>query len=133
MGGINVGRWLAGGIVASLIIFVIEGATRPFYADTVSAVLQAHNLSFEMSAQAMVWAIIMCLLLGFALVFFYVLARPRLGPGPRTAVIVAVALFLASYGSTLIGYHMIGLYSGNLLAMWAVQGLVEMIIAAVAG
>jgi len=70
---------------------------------------------------------------GLVAVFFYAAARPRFGPGVRTAVIVGFALYCGSYLLVLIGYHMIGLYPDDLLLIWAVQGLVETILATLAG
>jgi hypothetical protein len=77
MGGINVGRWLAGGVVAA--------------------------------------------------------ARPRFGPGPMTAVMVAVALWAGGYLLTLIGYGMMGMFPTGLLVWWGAVALVEMIMGALAG
>lgn len=133
MSGINVGRWLAGGVVAGLVIWLIEGAASVLYMDDMRAALDAHGITFEMSAAMWVLSILVSLLLGLALVFFYAAARPRFGPGPRTAVIVAVGLWVAGYLLSLIGYYMLGLYPGGMLVLWGVIGLVEMIVAAVAG
>jgi hypothetical protein len=66
-------------------------------------------------------------------VFFYAAARPRLGPGPKTATTVAVALWFASYLVSLLGYQMIGLYPKSMLALWGLVGLIELIAAAMVG
>jgi hypothetical protein len=73
------------------------------------------------------------LLVGLTLVFFYAAARPRFGPGPKTAIIVAVVLWFGGYLINIVGYGMVGLYPTSMLAIWAVQGLVEMVIAALVG
>ncbi len=39
---------------------------------------------------------------GFFCSAFYAVARPRLGPGPKTAIIVGTALYLIKYGLGLI-------------------------------
>lgn len=45
--------------------------------------------------------------------FLYAAARPRFGAGPKTAVIVAVAMWAGGYLLSLVGYHMLGLYPGG--------------------
>ena len=105
MGGINVGRWLAGGIVAGLIMWVIEGAASMLYMADMEAALEEHNLTaMEMS-----------------------------GPGPKTDVIVAVVMWICAYLFSLLGYQMLGLYPGSMLVTWGVIGIVEIIIAALVG
>ena len=37
MGGFNVGRWLAGGVVAAIVVWVIEGVSAIFYMDEMEA------------------------------------------------------------------------------------------------
>ena len=75
----------------------------------------------------------MSLIVGLSLVFFYAVARPRFGPGPKTAVTIAVALWIAGYLVSLLGYHMIGLFPTSMLALWGLVGLIEVIVAAMVG
>jgi len=133
MGGINVGRWLAGGVVAGILIWLLEGLGSVFYMSQMEEAFAAHNLSMEMSAGMIVLTILVSLIAGLTIIFFYAVGRSRFGPGPKTAVIVAVALWFGGYLVSLIGYHMIGLYPGHLLVHWGLIGLVEMIIAALVG
>jgi hypothetical protein len=133
MAGINVGRWVAGGVAAGVVVWLLEGAASVLYMNDMQAALQRLGLSFEMSAAMWVLSVVVSLITGFALVFFYAAARPRFGPGPKTAVIVAVALWLSGYLLSLIGYYMIHIYPTGMLAQWGVAGLVEMIIAALVG
>lgn len=133
MGKINVGRWLAGGVVAGIIVWLLEGVGALLYMDDMEAALQAHNLAMEMSAGLMLLTVVISLLLGLMMVFFYAASRPRFGPGPKTAIIVAVVLWFGGTLLTLIGYGMIGLYPTGMLVIWGVQGLVEMIVASLVG
>ncbi len=133
MGGINVSRWIAGGVVAGILIWVFEGIGSVFYMSEMEATLASHNLSMEMSAGILVLSILVSLIVGLTIVFFYAVGRSRFGPGPKTAVIIAVVLWIGGYLVSLIGYHMVGLYSGHLLIHWGLIGLVEMIIAALVG
>jgi len=133
MAGINVGRWIGGGLAAGLVVWLLEGAASVLYMDDMQAALERLGLSMEMNAAMWVLSVVVSLILGFALVFFYAAARPRFGPGPRTAVIVAVGLWASGYLLSLTGYYMLGIYPTSMLVMWGVVGLVEMIVAALVG
>ena len=97
------------------------------------AALTAHNMTMEMSAGMWVLTIVVSMIVGLTLVFFYAAVRPRFGPGPKTATLVAVVLWIGGYLLSLIGYGMIGLYPSTMLARWGLTGLIEMIVAANAG
>jgi len=133
MGGINVTRWLAGGVVAGIVMWVSEGAASMLYAEEMQTVMESLGLSMEMSAGAWVMTVLMSLLTGLVLVFFYAAARPRFGPGPKTATIVAIALFLGGMLVSLMGHAMMGLFPTRLVLIWGSIGLVEMILVSLAG
>jgi hypothetical protein len=133
MQGINVGKWVIGGLIAGMLVWLIEGAASVFYMDEMQRALQEHNLSMDMSLTMFLLSILVSLIVGFALVFFYAAARPRFGPGPKTAVIVAVALWVGGYLLNLLGYRMIGLFPAGMLVLWGAIGLVEMILAGILG
>ena len=133
MGGINVGRWLAGGVAAAVVIFAVEGVSSVFYLDQMMASLADHGLGMEMSGSAMAMTVLVSLISGLVLIFFYSAARPRFGPGPKTAILVAVVLWCGGYFLSLVGYQMVGMYPTGMLVMWGIVGIVEMIIAALVG
>lgn len=133
MKGINLTRWLIGGVVAGILIWLFEGAASMLYYEQMQAALEARGLAMEMSAKVFAISILISLLAGLTLVFFYAAARPRFGPGPKTALIVAVALFLGSYLISLLGYELLGLVPTRLLVIWGVIGLTEMILATLVG
>lgn len=133
MAGINWGRVLAGGLVAGIVTFILEGLASQLYIEDMQASLEAHNLSMEMTPTGWVLPLLVSLLGGVVMIFFYAAVRPRFGPGPRTAVIVAFALWLGGYVLSLLGYAVLGLFPASLLTLWGVIGLVELILAALAG
>jgi len=133
MGGINVARWLAGGVTAAVVTSVLEGIASLFYMDPMISSLEALGLTMEMTAVGWVLALLVSLIGGMVLIFFYAAARPRFGPGPQTAILVAIAMWFGGYLLSLVGYHMIGLYPLSMLVMWGAVGLVELILAALAG
>lgn len=133
MGGINVTRWLLAGIAAGIVVWVLEGAGTFFYMGDMEAALAAHNMTFEMSTGVWVLTVVISMIVGLTLVFFYAAVRPRFGPGPKTAILVAVVLWISGYLLPLIGYDMIGLYPKSMLTLWGLVGLIEMIVAAYVG
>lgn len=133
MSGINVNRWLAGGVAAGALIWILEGLGSFIYMEDMQAALEAHNLSWEMSGAVLFITIVVSLIAGLTLIFFYAAARPRFGPGPKTAVIVAVVLWVGGHFLSLMGYHMLGLFPSGMLVLWGIVGLVEMILAALLG
>jgi len=133
MGGINVGRWLAGGVAAAVVIFALEGVSSVFYLDQMMASLAALGLEMEMSGSAMAMTVLVSLITGLVLIFFYAAVRPRFGPGPKTAVLVAVVLWFGGSLLSLVGYQMVGIYPTGLLVTWGIVGIAEMIIAALVG
>ncbi len=133
MGTINVGRLVLGGVVAGIVIWIIEGMASVMYMDEMQAAMESHGLSMDMIAGVFLMTVVVSLLAGLVLVFFYAAARPRFGPGPKTAVIVAVALWVAAVFLSLMGYQMLGLFPDRMLMTWGVIGFVEWNLAALAG
>jgi hypothetical protein len=133
MSGVNVQRWLLGGIVAGVLMWVLEGLAGLAYMADMRAALEAHGLSVEMGGVTLGISVVVSLISGLTLTFFYVAARPRFGPGPKTAVLVAFALWVGGYLLSLLGYQMLGLFPRGLLVLWGVTGLLEMILAALVG
>ncbi len=133
MGGIDTKRWLLGGLAAGVLIWLIEGLASLLYMADMKTALEAHGLAMEMSVGAVVTSVIVSLIAGLTIVFIYAMARARLGPGPRTAVIVAVAFFVGSTLLSILGFRMLGLFPDGMLLTWAVVGLVEAVLAALLG
>jgi hypothetical protein len=133
MSGINVGRWVAGGVAAGVVIWLIEGGASFLYMEDMESALQAHGLAMEMNLGAWALSVLVSLLVGLTLIFFYAAARPRFGPGPRTAIMVAVALWIGGYVVSILGYQMMDLFPAGMLALWAVVGLVELLVAGLVG
>jgi len=133
MGGINVGRWLASGFAASVVVFLVEGMASVFYMDEMETSLEALGITMEMSTSGWIMAILVSLIVGMTIMFFYVAARPRFGPGPKTAILAGTVIWLCGNVLALIGYQMIGIYPTSMLVMWGGIGLVEMNLAALVG
>lgn len=133
MGNLNWGRLLLSGLIAGVILWLLEGAASLLYLADMQAAMTAHNLSMEMGAATWILSICVSLLTGVGLVWLYASILPRYGAGLKTAVVAGVALWLVAYVPSLLGYGMMGLFPNGMLALWALIGLVELVVAAAVG
>ena len=133
MAGIRVGRVIAGGLVTGLIINIGETILNvPLAGAEMEQALAARNLP-PVGAGAIGYFVVMCFLLGILIVWMYAAMRPRLGPGPKTAVIVAALAWFMTLvwsGGTQVAMGIIPL---KLTLFGLAWGLGEMVIASLAG
>jgi hypothetical protein len=133
MGGINVARVLIGGIVAGVVanagdylveqVILVEDGTQ---------LAQRLNLDpAQVQASATTW-IVGSFIYGILLVFAYAAMRPRFGPGPRTAVIAAVTLYLP-ITVVLMGFMSMGIFVQDAFMRSAGLHLVTALAASLAG
>lgn len=133
MGKINWARVLAGGLLAGFIINAAEAFT--------NGVVLGHDWEEAMKAlgrQPMgpsVYAmfIIGGFVAGISAVWLYAVARPRFGPGPKTAACTGFAFWVIGYALPTLGQWAFNLFPGRLLIIGALAGLVEIILASLAG
>ena len=132
MGKINWGRVIAGGIVAGIIINIFEYVTngRVLAADWAAAM---QNLGRQMPASAVPIFIVWGFLVGISAIWLYAAARARFGAGPGTAVLTGFAYWVIGYlFPNLLSWAM-ALFPSRLLAITTIVGLVELILASLAG
>jgi len=95
MGKINWGRVIAGGLIAGLVLNVVDWLT---YGVWLKPDLDAAMAAMGRPAGAMDKAIpifvLVDFLYGIGLLWLYAAIRPRYGPGPKTAVIAGLALWV---------------------------------------
>jgi len=129
---INWGRVLLGGVVAGIVMNVIEYV---FHTYVIAA--QETEVMKALNAHMMNGAIPVFLALGFVTgivtIWLYAAARPRYGAGAKTAVLIAIAVWIIAYAIPNIGVAFEGLYPLRLMCEGLVVGLVEAIVATVAG
>ena len=133
MSGINFRRVILGGFVAGLVAnafdFVI---TSYLMATEFSAMLARLNVS-ESAVQSWIPAFAAAdFAWGFLLVFTYVAIRPRFGPGPRTAVVSGIMLWLAFAIAVLI-LMAIGLHTVQSYLKSSALYLLSAVVSSVAG
>ena len=133
MGKINWTRVLLGGLVAGLIINVFEFITNGvFLADEWEAAMKSTGASAPGSG-AMMTLTIWGFLMGIAAVWLYAAARPRFGPGVKTAVMTGFAFWLLSSALSALDEAATGIYPVRLVTILALVCLVQNIVASVAG
>jgi len=133
MGKINIGRVVLGGLLAGVVLnigeFVLNVA---LLEEQWKAAMESLNLA-QVGDAAIVWFNVWGLVMGIAIVWTYAAMRPRFGAGPKTAIIVGLAVWfmvwVLGFGSSII----MGLYPTNLVLISLVWGLFEVPIATVAG
>lgn len=132
MGGINVARVIAGGLVSGLVINIGETVLNAYvlagaYAERMTSYGVAE------SPYSVPIFIVYGFLLGIVAVWLYALARPRLGPGPRTAALVGIAVWLV-YSGSFADFHLaVPLFPAHVPLTNLAWGLVEVPLATMAG
>lgn len=133
MGKINMGRVIVGGLVAGLILNISESVLNTIVIgkDWENAMKELNRPAF--SSTAIMWFIIFGFVLGLLTVWLYSAIRPRYGAGPKTAVIAGLAVWAFAYFYPTIGMMQMNLFPSRLLVIGLAWGLVEMIVASLAG
>lgn len=131
----NIKKVVVGGLVAGVIFTGIDFIASYALGGRMRAEAEAFKAGLSdqmMQSSAVVSSVIMNLVLGIALVWTYAAVRPRLGPGPRTAIYVALLFWLLGliFNS---GYRQMGMMSSGLWWTFAIIWLVSFSIASWAG
>src|ERR1044071_4031857 len=133
MGKIDLGRVIAGGIVAGIISdifeYVLNGVVLRAQWNAISA---AHNLPMIGMNEIIVFNIL-GLVTGIAAVWAYAAMRPRFGAGPMTAVYAALLIWVVGYVIPHVFQTVSGIVPMNMMLTMTAVGLIEIIVATVAG
>ena len=130
MAAMNTGRVIGGGLVAGVLINIVEfvmnvlvlaGPMRDFYARMGVP---------EPGGAAMAWFIVLGFVIGILIAWTYAAIRPRFGPGPKTAFCAAVAVWVAGGLVPIIGWMLMGMYAAWLGIIGLIYGFVEFLLAA---
>ena len=129
---INWTRVLLGGLLAGVIINAFEFVTNGVVlASQWEAAMKA--LGRSMSGSALMAFTILGFLTGITAVLLYARARPSFGPGAKTAVLTAFVLWIVGYALPSFSFNAMGLLPKRLLLISTIVGLLEVILASVAG
>ncbi len=133
MSKINLGRVILGGLLAGVVIdifeFVLNGMV---LAEQWKSIMGAMNLPL-MGQTEIIWFNALGFVLGIIAVWTYAAIRPRFGAGAKTAVFAGVLTWLTAclYGNAMS--TIIGMFPMHLTLTLAGVGLVELIVATIAG
>jgi hypothetical protein len=130
----NRNRVILGGLLAGVIInaseFLINGLIlRQDWADVMTKLGKPADLSGTMLATFN----IIGFLTGILTVWLYAAVRSRLGAGPKAALLVALTIWLVGYAFPAAGEAGLGLVPAQLVATGTGLGLIEVILATLAG
>lgn len=133
MGSINFPRVLVGGIVAGLVIDISESILNSVVLGAeMNAAIARMNLT-PAGNQVMVLFLVLGLLLGIATIWLYAAIRPRYGAGPKTALCAGAAVWFFAYLYPSTGMLAMGMFGGRMMAIGLAWGLVELLVASLAG
>ncbi|MGI8836622.1 MAG: hypothetical protein ACR2H4_08295 [Pyrinomonadaceae bacterium] len=129
----NFGRIVIGGLLAGLIMNIGEFLlNEKVLGPQMMAFFREHGFT-DPGSNFIIIAVVMTFLLGIVAVWLYALIRPRLGPGVKTAIVAAVILWLAVYVYTGVLHTFLFGISMNMMIIGLVWGLVQYIVATIAG
>lgn len=135
MAAIDSGRVVMGGVVAGIVMNVLDTVTNmTIMKDDMSALAQrlGQDPGAMMSFSAAAPWILVDFLLGFAVVWNYAAIRPRFGAGPATALLAIVAPYVV-VTAVIFGFTSMGLMPMATFVKGAVTSLVTMAIGSLAG
>jgi len=133
MGQINVGRVVAGGLLAGLVINISETILKLFVvAAPMEAALKARSLP-ALGGSAIGVFVVLCFGVGISLIWLYAAIRPRYGAGPMTAICAAAAVWWFAFVFPHIGNAAMGFYPAGITALTTLWALAEVVLAALVG
>jgi hypothetical protein len=137
MGKINVGRWILGGVIAAIILFIVDyvlnGMILVTQWDDAMTALGLPAMSTSTSVTTLVVFAILNLIVGLTAVWIYTGIRPRFGAGHMTAIYAGLATWLLTYVESHVFLGTIGLLPTGLLWTSVIVGLFQVVIATVIG
>ncbi len=130
----NWGRIILGGLAAGVVINISEATLHEgILKDTWSAAMQELGKSGEFGGGQIAMFNVMGFLTGITLVWLYAAIRPRYGAGPKTAICAGAAVWFLVCVLPTIAQIAMDLWPLSALLTAIAWGLVEMILAGLAG
>jgi hypothetical protein len=132
---INYGKVVTGGLLAGLVMNVID-TTANFTilaSDNTDMLTRLHLDPTAMTnLSSAVPFILADFVIALATVWNYAAIRPRLGPGPSTAVMAALVPFVA-VTAVLFGFTSLGVFTWGMIIRGSIEALVSTVLGAIAG
>lgn len=134
MGQINWNRVLLGGLVAGLIIDVVQWILNGVVLGSEwRQAMQALGKPLAETPARGLFYILLGLVYGILAIWVYASIRPRYGAGPMTALYAGLGVWLLGYCLPTLIWIPMGMFPRRLMAIAMVVGLAEVLIATVAG
>lgn len=134
MGKINYRRVLLGGLLAGVIINVVEFVLNGLvlqedWAAALAALGKSEPTGVGSTALLTLWGF----LVGIAAVWLYAAIRPRFTPGPKTALYAGLATWVLAYLSGALAGAAVGVFPSSLMVIATLVGCVEVLAGTLAG
>ncbi len=132
MAAINTGRMIGGGLLAGLIINIVEMIMNMFViADDWTVVYERMGMT-EPAGAAIGEYIVLAFVLGLLISWVYAAIRPRFGAGPGTAVKAGIAVWVGACFFPTVGWMIMGGVPTNLAIITLGYTFVEVVAGALA-
>jgi hypothetical protein len=128
MGKINLGRVMLGGLVAGLVMNISEaGLHGGMLGNDALELFRRFTVPDTPDPVNMTLLILVTFVIGIGSVWLYAAIRPRFGPGPKTAIIAGLAVWVFSHlwSGVYLGAGFAGLITPKLAYLPVVWGLIE--------
>jgi uncharacterized protein YacL len=120
----NIARIVLGGVIAGVIIDVIETVVHRFLFRSYQ---ELGREPVAMSGALMIW--IIGVVFGIAVAWLYAAIRPRYGAGPKTAVVAGVYLWIVAGLLVWLGFAPLLQWGTRLMVIGIVTNLVAYVVA----
>jgi|SRR5579864_734138 len=135
MASINTGRVVVGGLVGGVVANACDFLwNMTIMKDDMTAMAQRFGMdpaAMQSMSAAAPW-IVIDFVMGLLTVFAYAAMRPRFGPGPKTALIAGITLYLA-VTAILYGFTSMGMMPMGAFGRGSATSLVTVILGSLAG
>jgi len=132
MGKTNIARVILGGLVAGLILnifeYVLNGVVFAAQWDAFEKMLNR-----QMRPNAIPFFVVSTFVAGVGVVWLYAAARPRLGPGPKTAILTGLAYWFFAYALPDANSIFANVVPGHLTLVVCFMLLVGVLLASLCG
>ena len=130
----NIGRWIAGGLLAGVIYFFGDGVVHGLLLKQQwVTILGAIHVDAEKALKTPAVFGIYDLMKGFVAIWIYAGIRPRFGPGVKTAIYAGIATWLAAIPAPLIGLLPMKFFNPEFVGLWSAYAVIPMILGAIGG
>ena len=129
---INIQSLLKSGFISGLVINISAIGMVPLVGDQFNIVLANRGLP-PLSSWGMAYFSSFSFLMGFFLVWLYAVAKVQFGPGMKTAVILAVIVWMHAYLLPNVAMVVYGFMPIRLTAIGTAWGLIELVAACIVG